>query len=96
MLSKIDIDLIENVKTKLCCARKVIQNAIVELNACGQQYIRMVGASFAVCSHSMDTQVHIGLGLCETIESAKVTWSNLNVSIFKITQLNTQIDTESK
>lgn len=52
------------------------QNAVLRLKACGNDFIRYVGASSAAFSHSFDTNLHIGLGDCSKIDSASVTWSN--------------------
>ncbi|WP_271784138.1 CRTAC1 family protein [Aquimarina algiphila] len=50
--------------------------AILTLNACGNIYKRVVGRTSSSYSHSNNTYLHIGLGQCNVIETAHVTWSN--------------------
>ncbi|MDO6693146.1 CRTAC1 family protein [Aliiglaciecola sp. 3_MG-2023] len=67
------------------------QNAVLRLEACGKKFIRYVGASSAAFSQSFDTNLHIGLGSCSTIDKATITWSNgelLNLTSLTVNHSN--------
>ncbi|MDR9826317.1 CRTAC1 family protein [Vibrio sp. FNV 38] len=64
------------------------QNAILRLKACDQEYLRIVGNSSAVFSHSLNTHLHIGLGQCDTVDEAMVIWSNFEQAKLNITEVN--------
>ncbi len=62
--------------------------AILTFNACGNIYKRRVGQTSSSYSHSLNTYLHIGLGSCEAIENATVTWSNGETIKLNIDRLN--------
>jgi hypothetical protein len=70
--------------------------AILTIKSCGNIYKRIVGATSSSFSHSFNTQLHVGLGSCNTIESASVLWSNGEESDIKITKINTSYNAGSK
>ena len=63
--------------------------AVLTINACGNIYKRVVGATSSSYSHSYNTQLHVGLGACDTIESASVLYTNGEKVDIKIQDLNT-------
>ncbi|WP_299312128.1 CRTAC1 family protein [uncultured Aquimarina sp.] len=62
--------------------------AVLTINACGNTYKRIVGETSSSYSHSFNTQLHVGLGACEKIESATVLWSNGEQANVFINKLN--------
>lgn len=62
--------------------------AVLTVNACGKTYKRLVGATSSSYSQSFNTYLHLGLGQCEQIGNAVVTWSNGEKVTFKIEELN--------
>ncbi|WP_299184049.1 CRTAC1 family protein [uncultured Aquimarina sp.] len=64
--------------------------AVLTINACGNVYKRIVGETSSSYSHSFNTQLHVGLGTCEKIESATVLWSNGEQENVFIDRLNTK------
>lgn len=67
-------------------------NAVLTASACGNTYKKMISTSSAAFSQNIDTQVHIGLGNCQSISDVLVTWSNNeSVRLDKIKNINTVI-----
>lgn len=62
--------------------------AVLTITACENQYIRKVGATSSSYSHSYNTFLHVGLGKCEKIDKAEVTWSNGEKVTLNIEKLN--------
>ena len=50
--------------------------AVLTLEACGHTYKRRVGSTSAAYSQGMDTNLHVGLGACETIDAGRLRWTN--------------------
>lgn len=50
--------------------------ATLTINACGKTYQRVVGATSSPYSQSYTTLLHVGLGKCNKIDKAEVTWTN--------------------
>ncbi len=67
------------------------QGAVLTLNACGNTYRRVVGATSAAFSHSMNTHLHVGLGTCDRVESASVRWSNGETESIRIDAVNRSV-----
>ena len=63
--------------------------AVLTLKACGNTYKRTVGQTSSSYSHSFNTNLHVGLGSCNEIEKATVTWSNGEKIDIEINNLNT-------
>ncbi|WP_198024165.1 CRTAC1 family protein [Sphingorhabdus lutea] len=51
-------------------------HAILNIKACGQNFWRKVGASSASFSQNFNTQLHVGLGKCTSIDAASLRWSD--------------------
>jgi len=62
--------------------------AVLSFDACNGKYKRVVGATSASYSQSFNTYLHIGLGKCNIIKNATVTWTNGEKMTFKIDELN--------
>lgn len=62
--------------------------AELNVKACGNHYIRKVGSTSAAFSQSLNTNLHIGVGSCEQIDSATLRWSNGEKLDFEIGELN--------
>jgi hypothetical protein len=62
--------------------------AVLTFEACNNKYKRVVGATSASYSQSFNTYLHVGLGKCEQVKNAMVTWSNGEKLSFKINDLN--------
>ena len=62
--------------------------AKLSVTICGKTYERTVGRSSASYSQSFNTFTHIGLGQCNEIGTATVTWTNGEESQIDITDLN--------
>ncbi|MFD0835933.1 CRTAC1 family protein [Mariniflexile aquimaris] len=69
--------------------------AVLTVAACNNTSKRVVGATSSPYSHSFNTYLHVGLGTCEQIENAFVTWSNGEKMNLKITTLNKIYHTEN-
>ncbi len=65
-----------------------MQGAMLTLEADGKIYRRTVGASSAAYSHSANNHLHVGLGNCETIDSAIVRWTNGETESLQINTIN--------
>ena len=63
--------------------------AVLTIKACGNTYKRVVGATSSSYSHSYNTQLHVGLGTCDNIESASVLYTNGEKVDISISELNT-------
>ena len=63
--------------------------ALLTVEACGNTYKRRVGATSAAFSQGMDTNLHVGLGSCETIDEAALRWTNGEVSKVEIRLVTT-------
>ena len=50
--------------------------AVLTVKACGNTYKRRVGATSAAFSQGMNTNLHVGLGACATVDGAWVRWTN--------------------
>lgn len=70
--------------------------AVLTIKACGNIYKRVVGATSSSYSHSYNTQLHIGLGTCDTIESASVLYTNGEEVEVSIKALNTTYNVGNK
>ncbi|MDO7173124.1 CRTAC1 family protein [Mariniflexile sp. AS56] len=58
------------------------------IRACNGTYKRIVGASSSPYSHSFNTYIHVGLGECDQVEEAVVTWSNGENQSLTLTGIN--------
>ena len=65
--------------------------AVLTVEACGNTYKRRVGSTSAAFSQGMDTNLHLGLGACETIDEAKLRWTNGEVIEVEISSVNTRV-----
>ena len=65
--------------------------ALLTVKACGNTYRRRVGSTSAAFSQGMDTNLHLGLGACGTIDEATVRWTNGEVSEIQIRFVNTRV-----
>jgi hypothetical protein len=63
--------------------------AKLTIQACGNVYIRVVGASSSAFSQGANNQLHVGLGECHTIDSAELRWTNGEHQLFNMQTLNT-------
>ncbi|MGJ8696785.1 MAG: CRTAC1 family protein [Verrucomicrobiaceae bacterium] len=72
------------------------QNAVLTLKAGDRIYRRVVGASSAVFSHSLNTHLHIGLGEIEKIDSATIKWSNGETKTLAIGAVNQSYSTDPR
>ena len=63
--------------------------ALLTVEACGNTYKRRVGSTSAAFSQGMDTNLHVGLGSCETIDEATLRWTNGEVSEVEIRPVTT-------
>ena len=70
--------------------------SVLTINACGNIYKRVVGATSSSYSHSYNTQLHVGLGACDTIESVSVLYTNGEKVDIQIQDLNTTYSVGSK
>ncbi len=50
--------------------------ALVQIESCGQQQMKRIGATGANYSFNHNNQIHFGLGNCSEFIKVKVTWSN--------------------
>ncbi|WP_158971841.1 CRTAC1 family protein [Paraglaciecola sp. L3A3] len=64
------------------------QGAKLQFTACGNTYVRVVGATSSAFSHSANNQLHVGLGSCNQVEQAVITWSNGEQSAIEIPDTN--------
>lgn len=62
--------------------------ATLNIKSCGKIYKRTVGETSSSFSHSFNTYLHVGLGVCDKIESAEVVWSNGEKVTVSIKDLN--------
>ena len=62
--------------------------AELAIHACGNTYVRRVGTTSAGFSQGMDTNLHVGLGDCETIDRAVLRWTNGETKSFEIDRVN--------
>jgi hypothetical protein len=62
--------------------------AVLTFEACNNKYKRVVGATSASYSQSFNTYLHVGLGKCNKVEKATITWTNGEKMTFKIDELN--------
>jgi len=65
--------------------------ALLTVEACDNTYKRMVGSTSAAFSQGMDTNLHVGLGSCETVDEATLRWTNGEVSEVEIRSVNARI-----
>ena len=65
--------------------------AVLTIEACDNTYRRRVGSTSAAFSQGMDTNLHVGLGACGTIDRATLRWTNGEVSEVEIPSLNTPV-----
>ncbi len=65
--------------------------ALLTVEACGNTYRRRVGATSAAFSQGMNTNLHVGLGACETIDGATVRWTDGEVSDAETPVVNTRV-----
>ncbi|GAC32987.1 hypothetical protein GPLA_2082 [Paraglaciecola polaris LMG 21857] len=65
------------------------QGAVMTVQACTHLYKRRIGSSSAAFSQSMNTNLHLGLGTCEKIDTATVRWSNGEVEKLAPPQVDT-------
>ena len=65
--------------------------ALLTVEACGNTYKRRVGSTSAAFSQGMDTNLHVGLGSCETIDEATLRWTNGEVREVEIRSMNTRV-----
>lgn len=65
--------------------------SVLTVEACGNTYRRRVGSTSAAFSQGMNTNLHVGLGACETVDHATLRWTNGEVSEVDIPFLNTRI-----
>ena len=63
--------------------------AVVSINACGNMYKRVVGATSSSYSQPLNTYLHIGLGKCTKVDKAEILWANGEKKSFNIDVLNT-------
>ncbi len=65
--------------------------AVLTVEACGNTYKRRVGATSAAYSQGMNTNLHLGLGACETIYRATIRWTNGETADVEIRSVNTRV-----
>ena len=65
--------------------------AVLTVEACNNTYKRRVGSTSAAYSQGMDTNLHVGLGSCETIDEATLRWPNGEASEIEIRSVNTRV-----
>lgn len=65
------------------------QGSVLTLKACGNTHVRKVGATSATFSQGMNTELHVGLGQCEKIDSVDVKWINGEAQSLSVTKMNT-------
>ncbi len=64
------------------------QGAILTIQAGGNIYKRVVGATSAAFSHSANTHLHVGLGNCDKVDKATVHWTNGETEDIRIDAVN--------
>lgn len=67
------------------------QGAILTIKTCNGTHKRVVGATSSPYSQGLNTNLHIGLGKCNKIESSKILWTNGEELTFDVKKLNTSI-----
>ncbi|MBU3005278.1 CRTAC1 family protein [Paraglaciecola arctica] len=71
--------------------RVIAQGAKLQLKACGNNYVRIVGATSSPFSQGNNNQLHIGLGACSKVDSATISWSNGERQLIDVKKLNSTI-----
>ena len=65
--------------------------AVLTVEACGNTYRRRVGSTSAAYSQGMDTNLHVGLGPCKTIDKATLRWTNGEMEKVEIRAVNARV-----
>ncbi len=65
--------------------------AVLTVEACDNTYKRRVGSTSAAYSQGMNTNLHVGLGACDTIDEATLRWTNGEVREVEIRSVNTRV-----
>lgn len=67
--------------------------SILKLDACGQSFYRKVGSTSAGYSQSLNTELHVGIGRCDAVERATVSWADGRSVTFDDLQVNSTVRT---